>query len=254
MAQSLKPELTMPTHNISPTNLKSAPANSTASLTEKDLAPAPWHLTGEGYVVAVWMPASGTTSKWRWPRGHIELLVFASYDHSDVGPYHELLHIPPLSRGIIKGYPSIDKIYVSTLASVINGQKNWGIPKQLAQFDYQIDQQKTTGQAQQDIVRIQLNTPEHQPIAHIEFQIQRRQFPVSTAMVPRRLRTLVQDWQGKRFYTAPEASGHACVASVKNWTFDPVHFPDLSQAKVLSAFKISDFKMVFPVPHQVKNS
>lgn len=243
MAQSLKPELPMPTKNTSDTHPKSATDSSTK------MAPAPWHLTGEGYVVAVWMPASDTTSKWRWPRGHIELLVFANYIHSDVGPYHELLHIPHLSRGIIKGYPSIDKIYVSTLASVINGQKNWGIPKQLAQFDYQ----KITAQSEQDVERIQLKTLKHQPIAHIEFQTQRLQFSVSTTMLPRRLRTLVQDWQGKRFYTAPEASGHACIASVKNWTFDPVHFPDLSQSKVLSAFKISGFNMIFPVSHKIKN-
>ena len=211
----------MSTKNTSATHPKS-------STESTKMAPAPWHLTGEGYVVAVWMPASDTTSKWRWPRGHIELL----------------------SRGIIKGYPSIDKIYVSTLASVINGQKNWGIPKQLAQFDYQ----NITGQKmEQDVERIQLKTLKHQPIAHIEFQTQRLQFPVSTTMLPRRLRTLVQDWQGKRFYTAPEASGHACIASVKNWTFDPVHFPDLSQSKVLSAFKISGFNMIFPVSHKIKN-
>lgn len=227
----------MPIKNTSATHPKSATDSSTK------MAPAPWHLTGEGYVVAVWMPTSATATQRRWSRGHIQLLVFANYTHSDVGPYHELLHIPQLTRGAIKGYPSIDKIYVSTLASVINGQKNWGIPKELALFDYQ----KAIGKLEQNIERIQLYTTNQQPIAHIEFQTQRIQFPVNTALVPRRLRTLVQDWRGKRFYTAPETSGHACLASVKNWSFDPAYFPDLSRAKVLTAIKINDFKMVFPV-------
>lgn len=92
-----------------------------------------------------------------------------------------------------------------------------------------------------------LKTTHKQPIAHIEFQSCGLTLPISTALIPKRLRTLVQDWQGKRFYTAPEAKGQAYLATVKNWSFDPVYFPDLSKAKVISAIKIKDLAMVFPI-------
>ncbi|WP_156935765.1 hypothetical protein [Alkanindiges illinoisensis] len=230
------------------------------------IAPAPWQLNGKGYVVAVWMPYPNNTadkpevdkSKAKparnlfvtlakkagrlRPHGRVQLLIFAHYRQSDVGPYDELLHIPHLSHGIVAGYPSIDKIYVSTMASVINGQQNWGISKQLAEFDYQQDSAATQLQAES----IQLKTLDQQAIAQIELQANRFTFPVSTALIPARLRTLVQDWGGKRFYTAPEASGQACLATIKNWWFDPFYFPDLSQGKVLAAFKMTHFKMTFP--------
>ncbi len=99
-----------------------------------------------------------------------------------------------------------------------------------------------------------LTTTDQQPIAHIEFQARGFKFPISTALIPKRLRTLVQDWQGKRFYTAPEAKGQAYLATVKNWSFDPVYFPDLSQTKVISAIKIKDLAMVFPIAEVISMS
>ena len=134
------------------------------------------------------------------------------------------------------------------MASVINGQQNWGIPKELAVFDYRSAKQGNDS----DVVV--LKTTHQQPIAHIEFQPRGLKFPISTALIPKRLRTLVQGWQGKRFYTAPEAKGQAYLATVKNWSFDPVYFPDLSQTKVISAIKIKDLAMVFPTAKVVSMS
>ncbi len=214
------------------------------------LAAAPWQLSGEGYVVAVWQSSNSNHNKqkvWR-SRGQVQLLIFAHYQQSDVGTYDEILHIPNLKRGAIKGYPSIAKIYVSSMASVINGQKNWGIPKELAVFDYRSAKQATDS----DVVV--LKTTNQHPIAHIEFQVRGFKFPISTALIPKRLRTLVQNWQGKRFYTAPEAKGQAYLARVKSWSFDPVYFPDLSKAKVISAIKIKDLEMVFPIADVISMS
>ncbi len=95
------------------------------------LAAAPWQLSGEGYVVAVWQSSNSNHNKqkvWR-SRGQVQLLIFAHYQQSDVDTYDEILHIPNLKRGAIKGYPSIAKIYVSSMASVINGQKIGAFPK-----------------------------------------------------------------------------------------------------------------------------
>ncbi len=99
-----------------------------------------------------------------------------------------------------------------------------------------------------------LTTTNQQPIARIEFKSSGLKFPISTALIPKRLRTLVQDWQGKRFYTAPEAKGQAYLATVKSWSFDPVYFPDLSQTRVISAIKIKDLAMVFPIAEVISMS
>lgn len=62
------------------------------------------------------------------------------YTESPVGPYDELLIIPgafdspPFSDD--KENPRVTRIYVSTLASVINGRKNWNTPKHLARFEF----------------------------------------------------------------------------------------------------------------------
>jgi acetoacetate decarboxylase len=58
---------------------------------------------------------------------------------SGVGPYQELLFIPGLFHIDGRYTFSISKIYVSTEASVRSGIENWAIPKELA--DFKIDTQ-----------------------------------------------------------------------------------------------------------------
>lgn len=53
---------------------------------------------------------------------------------SGVGPYRELLFIPGAFHINGRYTFSIPKIYVSTETSVNSGIKNWGIPKEVADF------------------------------------------------------------------------------------------------------------------------
>jgi acetoacetate decarboxylase len=63
--------------------------------------------------------------------------MIVGYDTSGVGAYKELLFIPALFDFDKKKAFNISKIYVSTEESVYNGIENWGIPKQLANFNIQ---------------------------------------------------------------------------------------------------------------------
>ena len=110
------------------------------------IAPPPWHLTGDAYI---WL--------FKFPRGFVErngfladwqraalgatlgAVVLIDYRESDVDPYRELLFIPGRMKVAGRGVFSISKIYVSSPDSVANGIENWGIPKQLANFE------RTTG-------------------------------------------------------------------------------------------------------------
>src|SRR6187549_840298 len=107
-------------------------------------APAPWTLTGDGYIFVYKFSQDFVRSQGLIPpflqgayRGGFGAVMLVDYHTSGVGAYRELLFIPGVFEVNGKNYYSITKIYVSTMASVVNGQENWGIPKEVADFDIQ---------------------------------------------------------------------------------------------------------------------
>lgn len=68
------------------------------------------------------------------------MTMIISYKNSNAGSYDELLfatpcQLPKLSGELLPTY-RIPVIYVSTEESVRNGRKNWGIRKELANFNW----------------------------------------------------------------------------------------------------------------------
>lgn len=210
------------------------------------LAPAPWNLQGSGYIMAVWLPGHVSDDALFVPhtlrgkrRGRLALLMFVDYQHSDVGPYHELLLIPgrfPFNDSVNH---SITRIFVSTLESVVNGNRNWGIPKECCDFavHYGADRDHIT-----------LTAEDGTCFAELNFRPRRLfRIPISTALVPKKLRTLGQHREGQQFLYAPDARGHIKPARLLSARFDSRYFPDLAQGKVISCWKVTDFRMIFPV-------
>lgn len=211
------------------------------------VAPAPWYLKGQGYVMVVQLPTQVLDNESfiepslkSTRRGHLAYIAFADYESSDVGAYHELLYIGGTLKFDQKRHLSISKIYVSTQDSIDNGQKNWGIPKEMAQFEVQY------GADNHDTVK--LSTPSGDTIAQFDFSHHLFKFPVNTKLAPTRLRTLAQDWQGQRFFFPLQAQGYVKPALLKACYVDKRYFTDLNQGHVIACFKVTDFSMVFPVP------
>jgi len=105
------------------------------------IAPAPWSLTGRGFVLLYYFPAAfnqqfGFMADYQQAgyKGGLGAVMLVDYNSSDVGPYYELLFIPGLFYLGGKLTFSISKIYVSSYDSLWNGRENWAIPKELAQF------------------------------------------------------------------------------------------------------------------------
>jgi len=124
-------------------------------------APAPWELKGEAWWFLIStafnrLPAGELSSPgWFDPLhegsrslateegafiggdGMIQLL---RYSESPVGLYDELLIIPGAFKTPSRVKPAqasrITRIYVSSMASVVNGRRNWNIPKSLAKFSF----------------------------------------------------------------------------------------------------------------------
>ncbi|KAB7729312.1 hypothetical protein F5984_16925 [Rudanella paleaurantiibacter] len=213
--------------------------------TPAQIAPPPWTLHGEGIVMVAHFSESFVRkhgflnpTQQKGYRGYVGLVMLVDYRTSGVGPYRELLFIPGLFRLNGQTVFSISKIYVSTYDSVWNGIQNWGIPKELADFEL------TT---RPDGTRHFAVSQQGEPFFSAQVKPWGPRLPVKTRLLPPF--RIMQQHDGKTWLlTQPEATGRARLGSLKQVKVNPAYFPDISQGRVLSTFVVDDFEMTFPVP------
>jgi len=204
---------------------------------------APWQLRGTGYILLFrfsrpFLREQGfLTDEWaEQATDGFGTVMIVDYQQSDAGPYQELLFVPGRVRLHERNAYTISKIYVSTESSVVNGRSNWGIPKELAQFDI------TDGGGLEHIRIRQGN----KTFAEFSLQASRPSLPVTTAVVPSTFRTIAQDYQGQTFYTAPSGRGRMQYAKLRHAAIDPAFFPDVTQGRLITAVKVTNFNLEFP--------
>lgn len=204
--------------------------------------PAPWTLSGKGYILLYKFHKTFVEEKANLPEflqghfaGSLGALMLVDYHTSNAGPYGELLLIPGKFKHQGKKLHSINKIYVSTMESVDNGRKNWGIPKELAEFSFQNTDPHTE--------KVSIASGEN-TIAEFTLKSGKLPFPVSTKLFPF---SLVQYHQENYFYTAFQGSGTGKLAKLTDVNINPNFFPDISNFKPLMAIKVEPFKITFPV-------
>ncbi|HHY65481.1 MAG TPA: acetoacetate decarboxylase family protein [Clostridiaceae bacterium] len=207
----------------------------------ENFCPAPWNLTGKGYILLYKFPKVFAEEKANVPEflkgkfaGGFGALMLVDYSTSDAGPYGELLLIPGKFMHEGKKLNTISKIYVSTMASVINGRRNWGIPKELADFSFQAIDSRT------EKVSV---TSEETMVAEFILESGKLSFPVNTKLLPF---PLVQQYEGKYYYTTFHGSGTGRFAKLKDISVNPGLFPDVSGFRPIAAIKVEPFKIVFP--------
>lgn len=217
------------------------------------VVPAPWQLQGSGYICLLRCPQDflqdhSFTPKSladRLQRNTISVMIFVDYYHSPVGPYHELLFIP--GRFFFKDnnpHPSISRIFVSSMASVINGRHNWGIPKEIANF--QVAYGKTN---RIDRITVSRNG---NAIADLAFRSWPVPIPFSTFVLPKKWLMLGQHDQDRTFFYQPRASGWLYPARLIELSINATEFPPVHREQVLCAFKITRFEMFFPPAQIIK--
>lgn len=212
-------------------------------------APAPWDLTGNGYIFLYKFSESFVHTQGFIPpflqgayRGGFGAVMLVDYHTSGVGAYRELLFIPGVFEVNGKNYYSITKIYVSTMASVVNGQENWGIPKEVADFDIQrIDDSS-------ERIRVSTNGSTFFDATLTTEKIVR--LPVNIGWLPIKL-TLVQQEKNQLLLTTPGGKGTAQLASVARLNVEGEYFPDLSHLKPLITTRLTNFNLVFPIAEQI---
>ena len=210
------------------------------------LAPAPWRLKGQAYIITLRLPREQLERDGFIPAGlrlasrsGIAYAMFVDYSQSDVGPYHELLFVPGKLWFGEERFPSVSRIFVSTWPSVVNGENNWGIPKDRCDF--------SVSYGEDGVDRIALTAGDGTRFAELELESWGLNLPGPGQLVPERFRTLAQLKDGKRYTYAPRFKGWFKLAKLRRWRFDSRYFPDLARGTVVSAVKLTSFDLTFPI-------
>lgn len=208
-------------------------------------APAPWRLTGDAWVFPMAMPreiveeGSFTPAALRGREaGGFSTAMVVNYTSSNVGPYQEILWMPCFFHVGERKRPSITRIFVSTMASVVNGQRNWGIPKERADF----------------AITAEPHDVEHVVVSQhgrvfADFRVKKIGFslPVPIVPLPKSLREVAQVHDGREYFYSPSVRGKFAGARFLGGQFDGALFPDLGRGRVHAGVRITDFVMDFPV-------
>lgn len=205
--------------------------------------PAPWRLKGKGYILVYRFRNRLEDSNFpEYMRGKemkgFGAIMAIDYLKSDAGPYRELLIIPGtyhFQEGDLSGKTrSISNIYVSTLESVENGRKNWGIPKERAEFDIQ-----KTGKNRETVQVFRGDDL----VFQAEFETAGPSFPAHTFFLPN---TITQVLNDTIYITRPRGRGRARFSRLKHIRANHDHFPDINPFFPFSVIKMENFTLTFP--------
>lgn len=203
--------------------------------------PAPWNLHGKGYIFIYkfkkdFVEKSGNVPEFLKGsfKGGFGSVMLVDYETSDAGPYGELLFIPGKFAFGGKKLDTISKIYVSTMESVVNGRANWGIPKEKADFSFE----KISEKEEKATVSVNGKTA-----AEFTLKTKKLSFPVSTKLLPF---PLVEEYEGKRYFTNFSGSGKGRFAKIVDMKIDPDLFPDVSACKPIAVIRVAPFDITFP--------
>lgn len=209
-------------------------------------ATPPWQLTGSGIILLYRFPREFIAQHGSIPpfldghhRGGFGALMLVDYDSSPVGPYREALFIPGTFDYDRRRYYAITWIAVSTLASVVNGRQNWGIPKQIASFNVE----NLPNGAQRFSMHV-----DDQPALDAHIRARGPRLPFNTRWLPFRPTLIQQRDDGQLLTTAPYGSGHVRLARLQHLRIHADTFPDISQFRPLAVIHATDFNLCFPVP------
>nr|WP_252362278.1 acetoacetate decarboxylase family protein [Acinetobacter cumulans] len=212
-----------------------------AITTEVIQSPPPWKLQGAGFILNYWVTPrfiqqSAILHHSPSPIGRMIQVMLVRYESSPVGAYDELLILdhPLISKRVLS---SIPKIYVSTLASVTHGQTLWGIPKELAQFEW-----RDTKLGLTCTVRV---AGQHFTLTLYKAK-KPKLFYINSHHIPSSILQIRQTWQNKRYSFAPQFRGHIAKLAGVKWSDSQGLFPDFSQARLLQSFFVPKFSLLFP--------
>lgn len=194
--------------------------------------PAPWTLTGSGLIIPFLLDSDYKNTHFPGWSGRLAIMMFVKYVSSPVGSYSEWMFVPGKRVNPRGKHFSVDQIRVDSQLSVDCGQQNWGIPKQLANFN--IEQTKSNWH---------MEVSENLGNVVAKGRLLGPSIPIHSAILPF---SLYQFWQGEHYWTKPVAKGTGRLFKLESLSVTGDHFPDISTQTRLPAVAISNFTMTFP--------
>jgi Acetoacetate decarboxylase (ADC) len=168
--------------------------------------------------------------------GRISYVMLVDYLSSNCGPYRELLVIPAAFAIDGQKCATITRIYVSSHESVVNGRRNWGLPKERADFALV---RALDGSEQVCVTR------DRALLAELSLRGFGPSVPVLSGLFPGYLRRVFQPWRGHSYRFAYRPKGMMRLAKLGAFRCDPALFPDLARGRVLFALHLPRFEMEF---------
>lgn len=217
--------------------------------------PAPWELTGYGYIL---LYTFGRSTIDQFAPGYLKgkalpslgSVMLVNYETSNCGPYGELLIIPGKYTHTVKSkkakHNTISKIYVSSQDSVDNGIKNWAIPKELANFNFESiakNKEKVSVMPVLNDHSMSSVAATQEPIFEATFKQHVLPFPIHTALLPF---PLIQQLNGQYYFTKFSGKGFGTLCTMEDLRINPDYFPDITGFKPLAVIKVDPFKITFP--------
>ncbi|EIE02544.1 acetoacetate decarboxylase family protein [Leptospira licerasiae] len=210
--------------------------------------PAPWSLTGEGFLFPLFGRKSYNLEMAfldeedrKSFKGGLGSLMLVNYERSDVGPYYELLYIPGNFEHKEINYKRITRIFVSSQTSVEEGIRNWAIPKERADFVW-----KKEG----SVTKIEVSR-NGKTFFKIKIRTLGFNFPVSTSILPYVLLQKAED--GSKLSTAFIGTGKGKFARIESVWSDETIFPDfIKGGGMRTGIGASPFHLTFPVAEHVE--
>lgn len=221
------------------------------------VAPAPWSLHGDAFLLPIFKVSSmkqfdvnPLPDGKHWGLAGAMLLV--RYHDTTVGPYSELIFTPGLYRlGTHIGF-HISQIYVDSKKSLEGGRANWAVPKKLATFDWQ-------NQDNQILVTVSLPNAS-QPFLTASFKQSQRHIPASSVLVPPPLKTILQAcdpklMQSDYLSTRLSAAGKLHLLSGTKVQSDGSEVPGDSNLGIWrTGISLTDFQGTFAAPQALHTS
>lgn len=213
--------------------------------TETLIRAAPWELSGQAIILIYRFPETFVYADGNIPpfledkfAGGWGTVMLVNYETSPVGAYQELLFVPGLFDVGRRWTYSITQIYVSSLPSVVCGQENWGIPKQLAEFTFE------ESVPNRHRIRVSQNG---MPFFEITIHASDFRIPVTTRLLPFRP-AIIQQRNNDVLLTKPRGSGWIGSAKLESLTVDERYFPNIEPFKPIVTINVANFTLTFPIP------
>ena len=201
----------------------------------------PWHCTAEAYILNYWASSQLLNQAKAFNlqpsrQGHMLHVVLLRYQHTPIGAYDALFIVDhPIQQK--QTHPSITQIFVSSQASLLHGQKFWGLPKQLAQFNWTKTNTGMYCQIQVDdkSMMIQLNHAKNSA-----------SFYINSHQLPSHILHMQQSWQGQSYTFTPQFRGQMCKLKSVQWHDDLGLFPNFNQARYIDSFYLPQVQLILP--------